>query len=66
VRRDEPDLLAAAVVIGCCYEVLALTTRRVPTITRLVRVTASHRHGRFAAWLWCGFVAWHFLEPLDP
>lgn len=52
--------------IGCVYEVFALATRKVPTITRILRLTgSSHPLGRALIWLWVGYVSWHFLEPLE-
>ena len=55
----------SALLMGCVYEVVSLSTRRVPTITHLLR-SAGKRHmlGRMLLWLWCGFISWHFLEPL--
>ena len=54
-----------ALAIGCVYEVVALSTRA-PTITHIIK-TVGHRHpaGRLVLWAWCGFIAWHFLEPPD-
>lgn len=49
-------------ITGCVYEVVALTTGKVPTITRLVRIIGRHRAGRALAWLWVGYVAGHFLS----
>jgi len=52
------------IVAGCLYEVAALTTGRVPTITAAVKYAgAAHPLGRLAVWAWCGYIAWHFLEP---
>ena len=54
-----------ALLLGCVYEIYALTTRKAPTITMILR-KAGKRHplGRATLWLWCGYVSWHFLEPL--
>lgn len=49
--------------LGCAYEIVALSTDRVPTITTVVKRTGKHPVGRLVVWAWCGFVAWHFLEP---
>ena len=48
-------------LVGCLYEVFALVTRRVPTITWFIRWFHNHRIGRLLAWLWIGFVVDHFL-----
>lgn len=54
------------IALGCAYEIVALATdQRVPTITAIVKRTGRHPLGRVLVWGWCGFVAWHFLEP-DP
>lgn len=52
-----------AVIVGCTYEIVALVTNRVPTITVLVKRLGRHPVGRFGMWCWCGYVAHHFLEP---
>ena len=52
-----------AILAGCMYEILAITTDRVPTITAVVKHAHKHPVGRFGVWCWLGFVAWHFLEP---
>lgn len=49
--------------LGCAYEIVALADDRVPTITAIVKRTGRNPIGRFLVWGWCGFVAWHFLEP---
>lgn len=56
-------LLNGALLVGCVYEVVALLTP-LPTITKLLK-TWGHQHplGKATLWLWCGFVAWHFMEP---
>lgn len=55
-----------AVGLGCAYEIVALTRPRIPTITALVkRFREASTFGRFVVWAWCGYVAWHFLEPED-
>lgn len=61
------DLMKAGLLVGCIYEVVAiLSGGRVPTITRLLRTWGSrHSVGKMTVWLWCGYISWHFLEPLD-
>lgn len=58
-------LLNIALLVGCIYEIIALVTRTVPTITRLLRLLGTMRFGKALVWMWCGYVSWHFLEPLD-
>lgn len=50
-----------AVLAGCMYEIVAITTDRVPTITRIMHNANRNPAGRFVVWLWCGFCAAHFL-----
>jgi hypothetical protein len=61
VNSDE--LLTKLLIAGCIYEVVSLTTRRVPTITALVKRLHHYRWGRILVWAWCGYISWHFLEP---
>lgn len=49
--------------VGCAYEIVALSVPGVPTITGMIKVIGRHPLGRVAVWAWCGYVAWHFLEP---
>ena len=54
----------SVLVAGCLYEVAALVTGRVPTITAIIKsVGRGHPVGRLLVWSWCGYIAWHFLEP---
>lgn len=55
-----------ALLVGCVYEVASLSTKRFPTITTLLR-RAGKRHflGKILLWVWCGYISWHFLEPLE-
>ena len=65
-ERDEiiAKSLNAALLVGCAYEILALTYHRFPTITKMLKTMGrKHPLGKAALWLWCGFIAWHFLEP---
>ncbi len=48
-------------VVGCAYEIVALITDRVPTITSIIQSTSRLRFGRFALWLWLGFIVDHFI-----
>jgi hypothetical protein len=64
---ERSGLGRALLVSGCLYEIVALTTRRVPTITAAIKtIGRSHPVGRLVVWGWCGYVAWHFLEPESP
>ncbi len=49
-------------LIGCAYEVVALVTP-LPTITAIIKRIGSLKLGKMLVWTWCGYVAWHFLEP---
>lgn len=51
------------VIAGCAYEIVALLTGKIPTITAIVKRLGRAKLGRLVVWGWCGFVAWHFLEP---
>lgn len=57
--------LNAVLLVGCAYEIVALTTRRVPTITRILRTVGSKPQGKALVYLWIGYISAHFLEPLD-
>ena len=59
------DVLRAVLLVGCAYEIVALTTRKVPTVTRILKTIGSRPYGKAALWLWTGYVSAHFLEPLD-
>jgi len=52
--------LNTALLIGCIYEVIALLSHAVPTVTRLLRVLGSKPFGKVRVWLFCGFASWHF------
>lgn len=52
----------ALLVIGCGYEIVAIVSRRVPTITAICHTVSRTRIGRFLLWLWLGFVVDHFVE----
>lgn len=70
VSRTALTVAEALVIAGCLYEVYSLVTRRVPPITRLVKAVGRLNAGpmpagRLAVWAWCGYIAWHFLEPDD-
>lgn len=61
------EAMNAALLAGCAYEIVAILSRgRIPTITRLLKHTGKrHPLGKAILWLWCGYVSWHFLEPLE-
>jgi hypothetical protein len=64
-RIDTQDVLRGILVVGCVYEVVAVTTRKVPTITRILKTLGSKPYGKAALWLWTGYISAHFLEPLE-
>lgn len=47
--------------LGCTYEVAALATRKVPTITKLLRRARRDKVGHLMVLLWIGFIAEHFV-----
>lgn len=56
----------AIVVAGCVFEVVALTTQKIPTITAVVHsVGRRGLAGRLVVWAIGGFVAFHFMEKLS-
>jgi len=64
--------LRIILIAGCIYEIVAVSrqikrpyTQNPPTITRILRTAGSKPYGKAALWLWTGYVAAHFLEPLD-
>lgn len=57
--------LRIVLLVGCVYEIVALTTRKVPTVTRILKTIGARPYGKAALWLWTGYVSAHFLEPLD-
>lgn len=59
------QILRGMLLVGCVYEIVALTTRKVPTVTRILKTVGSRPYGKAALWLWIGYVSSHFLEPLD-
>ena len=59
------EILRGVLLVGCAYEIVALTTRKVPTVTRILKTIGSRPYGKAALWLWTGYVSAHFLEPLD-
>ena len=59
------EILRGILLAGCAYEIVALTTRKVPTVTRILKTIGSKPYGKAALWLWTGYVSAHFLEPLD-
>lgn len=52
------------IMAGCLYEVAALVPGSpLPTITEMIKAVGRHPVARVLVWTWCGYVAWHFLEP---
>lgn len=62
---NQHELLRGILLVGCAYEIIALTTKKVPTVTRILKTLGSRPYGKAALWLWTGYVSAHFLEPLD-
>ena len=53
----------AVIAAGCLYEIVAVSTDRVPTITAIIqRSSRLPWIGRIALWLWLGFVVDHFID----
>lgn len=65
MKFESKEILRGILLVGCIYEVVALTTRKVPTVTRILKTIGSRPYGKAALWLWTGYVSAHFLEPLD-
>lgn len=65
MKLSTQEILRAILLVGCAYEIVALTTRKVPTVTRILKTVGSKPYGKAALWLWTGYVSAHFLEPLD-
>lgn len=57
-----PSPLRALVAIGCLYELAALPDRSpLPTISDVLQRASRSRRLRVGVWLWCGYVAAHFM-----
>ena len=53
----------AVIAAGCAYEIVAVTSDRVPTITAVVqRSSRLSWIGRVGLWLWLGFIVDHFID----
>jgi len=65
VDKYTKEILRGVLLVGCAYEIVALTTRKVPTVTRILKTIGSKPYGKAALWLWTGYVSAHFLAPLD-
>jgi len=65
MNNRSQQVLNTVLLVGCAYEIVALTTKKVPTITRILQTVGSKPHGKALLWLWIGYVSAHFLEPLD-
>ena len=65
MNRHAEQVLRGVLLVGCVYEIAALTTRKVPTVTRILKTVGSKPYGKAALWLWTGYISAHFLEPLD-
>lgn len=49
------------VIAGCLWELIALITHRLPTITSVIWALRDRRWGRFLVWLFLGWALEHFL-----
>lgn len=65
MKIDQQKALNAVLLVGCAYEIVALTTGKVPTITKILKTVGSKPAGKSLLWLWTGYISAHFLEPLD-
>lgn len=65
MNKQGQQAVRIMLLVGCAYEIVALTTGKVPTITRILKTIGSRPYGKAALWLWTGYVSAHFLEPLD-
>lgn len=63
--KREPDPKTIAVAILCGYEVFAITTGKVPTITRLCWRVRGSWPGKMALWLAGGALMYHLLVEED-
>jgi hypothetical protein len=57
-----PTKWGLAVAVGCAYEIVALFSKRIPTITELMYGARRHHILRFAFWLGAGAALNHFYD----
>lgn len=57
-----PTKWGLAVAVGCAYEIVALFSRRLPTITQLMYMARRHQILRFMFWLIAGMSLNHFYD----
>ncbi len=50
------------IAVGCAYEVVAIATDRVPTISKMIGWLYSRPPGRLALWLGYGWLTCHLCE----
>jgi len=65
VNVNTQKAMNLALLVGCAYEIVALVTKSVPTITRLLKILGKQPIGKALLWMWCGYISWHFLEPME-
>jgi hypothetical protein len=65
VRVNTQKAMNVVLLLGCSYEIVAILWRKIPTITRMLKLLGSKPVGKALLWMWCGYISWHFLEPLD-
>ena len=51
-----------AITAGCAYEIVAVSTDRVPTITAIVQRSSRYRFGRVLMALWLAIWIDHFID----
>lgn len=62
-RRLDPGQIL--VVAGCTYEIVAILSGKIPTLSRLVATGRSHRWARYLVVLIDDVWDWHITQMLD-
>jgi len=65
VKRQPADPKTVAVAVLCAYEVIAIATGKIPTITRLCWRVRGSWPGKVALWLAGGALMYHLLVEED-
>jgi hypothetical protein len=58
---DDRDWRVLVVLGGCVYEIVAILSRKIPTITSIAHRLRVHHVGRFALWLLFGWLIEHLF-----